>query len=214
MHKKNTKKKETGQGLVEFALILPLLLLLLIGMVDVGFAFYDYIELVSANREGIRLASRGRFEVETVAQRVVNSGGIIDQGGEPRSKYITTGPDSNFGIIITHFPIDANGNLNPANVTRYVSGTLTVDGVVRPIVVGDSRIVGDYEGFHGDITSKINDRRLAEGYDPQNSEVVVVETFYAHYPIFPTFMDLLQIDNPLTLYLSSGMRVMRDSRID
>ncbi|MFP4346620.1 MAG: TadE family protein [Anaerolineales bacterium] len=217
MHKIRSYGKREGQGIVEFALVLPFLLLLIIGMVDVGYAFYDYMELVGANREGVRLGSRGRFEDPSIATRVVNAGGILEVGGEPKSKYITSGPNSNFGLIITRFPIDVDGSLDYAGVTRFVTGTLTLDdGSRRPIVEADSRIddAAAYESVHGDITGKINERRVAEDYEPQESEIIVIETFYAHEPFFPTFMDLLQMPSPLTLYQSAGMRVMRDSRND
>jgi hypothetical protein len=208
-------RERKGQGIVEFALVLPFLLLLIIGMVDVGYAFYDYMELVGANREGVRLGSRGRFEDPNIAARVVNAGGLLEVEGELKTKYTTAGPDSNFGLIITHFPIDVDGDLDYDGVTRYVTGTLTLDdGSRRPVVEADTRIddAATYEMVHGDITSKINERREDEGFDPQDSEIIVIETFYAHEPFFPVFMDLLQMPSPLLLYQSAGMRVMRDAR--
>lgn len=50
------RKCEDGQGLVEFALILPLLMLLLMGLIQFGFIFNGQITLTSAAREGARLA--------------------------------------------------------------------------------------------------------------------------------------------------------------
>jgi Flp pilus assembly protein TadG len=46
------KKNSSGQSLVEFALIIPLLLLLVMGTVDFGRVFYIKIALQSAAREG------------------------------------------------------------------------------------------------------------------------------------------------------------------
>jgi hypothetical protein len=54
------KRKRSGQrgaGLVEFAMVIPLLLLLLMGAVDFGRAFYTYIVITNAAREGARYAS-------------------------------------------------------------------------------------------------------------------------------------------------------------
>jgi Flp pilus assembly protein TadG len=45
---------EQGQSLVEFALTLPLLLLLLLGMIDLGMGYRTYIVLTNAAREGAR----------------------------------------------------------------------------------------------------------------------------------------------------------------
>ncbi len=45
-------KKIDGQGLVEFALALPILLLLVIGTLDLGAAFFMKVELENSAREG------------------------------------------------------------------------------------------------------------------------------------------------------------------
>lgn len=45
-------KQISGQGLIEFALVLPILLLLIIGALDYGFAFFIKVELESSAREG------------------------------------------------------------------------------------------------------------------------------------------------------------------
>ena len=47
---------EKGQAMVEFALVLPLLLALLCGIVDFGWLYYNQITLNNAAREGARYA--------------------------------------------------------------------------------------------------------------------------------------------------------------
>ena len=49
-------KDENGQGLVEFAIILPLFLLLVMGIIQFGIILNGQITLTSASREGARLA--------------------------------------------------------------------------------------------------------------------------------------------------------------
>lgn len=46
------RKKLTGQSVIEFALALPILLLLIMGVLDFGRAFFMKIALVNAAREG------------------------------------------------------------------------------------------------------------------------------------------------------------------
>ena len=46
---------ERGAELVEFALVLPLLLLLVLGIVDFGFLFQRFEVVTNAAREGARL---------------------------------------------------------------------------------------------------------------------------------------------------------------
>jgi len=47
----------SGQSLVEFAIVLPLLVLILIGIFDLGRAFYSLITITNAAREGARYAT-------------------------------------------------------------------------------------------------------------------------------------------------------------
>lgn len=46
--------REKGQGLLEFALILPVLLLVAVGLLDLGRAFFAAIVITNASREGAR----------------------------------------------------------------------------------------------------------------------------------------------------------------
>ena len=48
-----------GQSLVEFALILPVLLILVFGIIDFGMGLRSYISLTNATREGARFAAVG-----------------------------------------------------------------------------------------------------------------------------------------------------------
>ncbi len=50
------RSSEAGQDLVEYALILPLLLLLIFGMVEFSLVYLDYNTIANAAREGARAA--------------------------------------------------------------------------------------------------------------------------------------------------------------
>ena len=52
---------DRGQSLVEMAIITPLLLLLFIGVLEVGWAIRGYIVLLNADREATRFATRGQY---------------------------------------------------------------------------------------------------------------------------------------------------------
>jgi len=56
-----TSRDGRGQSLVEMAIITPLLLLLFVGVLEVGWAIRGYIVLVNANREATRFAARGPY---------------------------------------------------------------------------------------------------------------------------------------------------------
>ena len=50
------REKEKGQALVEFALVLPILLIVVCGIIDYGWYFYNLLSLQNACREGARRA--------------------------------------------------------------------------------------------------------------------------------------------------------------
>jgi hypothetical protein len=52
-------KRERGQSFVELALILPLLVLLLVGLVETAFFARTYLIVLEASRESARLGARG-----------------------------------------------------------------------------------------------------------------------------------------------------------
>ncbi|MCU0501641.1 MAG: pilus assembly protein [Anaerolineae bacterium] len=64
-------RSERGQNLVELALVMPLLILLLAGMADLGRAFFSYIQITNAAREGARAATRLPCYPADAAQRGV-----------------------------------------------------------------------------------------------------------------------------------------------
>jgi Flp pilus assembly protein TadG len=63
------ERSDRGSNLVEFALVLPLLVLILAGMADVGRAFNSYMVITNGAREGARAASRLSCYPADAAQR-------------------------------------------------------------------------------------------------------------------------------------------------
>jgi Flp pilus assembly protein TadG len=65
------RRNEKGAAAVEFALVVPLVLLLLWGIVDIGRAFYTLNNLASAVREGARTAAVMATNPTTAANKTV-----------------------------------------------------------------------------------------------------------------------------------------------
>ncbi len=59
-------KNQEGQSLVEFALVIPLLLIILMGIIEFGLMFNSFIVITNGSREGARLASLGGTDTEIV----------------------------------------------------------------------------------------------------------------------------------------------------
>ncbi|WP_163970652.1 TadE/TadG family type IV pilus assembly protein [Oceanobacillus halotolerans] len=56
-------KKQDGQSLVEFALVLPILLMLVVGIFDFGRIIYTHLQLELVTQESVRLAGLGQSDV-------------------------------------------------------------------------------------------------------------------------------------------------------
>ena len=57
-------KSQRSQGLTEFAIIAPIILLLTFGIIDFGRALYLYITLQQAANEGARVAVRASYFID------------------------------------------------------------------------------------------------------------------------------------------------------
>jgi Flp pilus assembly protein TadG len=65
-------RRETGAELVEFALVLPLLLLVIVGIFDFGFLFRDFEVITNAAREGARIGVLSGYSEADVQQRAAD----------------------------------------------------------------------------------------------------------------------------------------------
>lgn len=149
---------QKSQGLVEFAIIAPILLLLTFGIIDFGRGLYFYITLQQAANEGARVAVRASYFIDpngtthqwptdadvatavsahAVAETLANPcpNGPIPNGGNPVGSPQL--PPANSGwIFITDPSVAGNGNgsnvvgspLVVANGPRGGLGTQSVTG--------------------------------------------------------------------------------------
>lgn len=83
---------ERGQSLVEFALIVPLFLLLVFAIVDFGMGFYSWITVTNAAREGARVGVVGA-DSATITQRVNDTAGSL--AGPNLTVTVTNASDQN-----------------------------------------------------------------------------------------------------------------------
>jgi Flp pilus assembly protein TadG len=69
-----SKCERQGQSLVELAFAMPLLLLLLLGTIDMGRMFFDYIEMRNAAAEGATYGSRNPTDLAGITAVVTGHG--------------------------------------------------------------------------------------------------------------------------------------------
>jgi Flp pilus assembly protein TadG len=77
------RRSESGAEVIEFALTLPILLLVVLGIIEFGFVFQQYEVVTNAAREGARMASLTTYG-PTAAARISNATARIDE-------YLTAG---------------------------------------------------------------------------------------------------------------------------
>jgi Flp pilus assembly protein TadG len=86
-------RSERGAELIEFALVLPLLLVLVLGIVDFGFLFQRLEVITNAAREGARMAVLSGYTTTDIEARVldyVSTGGLeTSPPGSPPNPVIT-----------------------------------------------------------------------------------------------------------------------------
>jgi Flp pilus assembly protein TadG len=76
------RHRERGQTLTEFALVLPLVALLLFGVIQFGIVFHQYVTLTDAVRAGARQGAVGRHLSDpagSAEDRVRGSAADLDQ---------------------------------------------------------------------------------------------------------------------------------------
>lgn len=78
---RGTRRNERGQAMAEMAVVLPVLLLLILAIVQLGIAFNNYLTLTDAVREGARTAAVSRHysdRVDRVKAKVRDSAANLD----------------------------------------------------------------------------------------------------------------------------------------
>lgn len=98
---------QRGAALVEFALVLPLLLIVIAGIVDFGFAFQRYEVVTNAAREGARMgvlpSAYTTAEIQTRVREYIRNGLSLSQTAldtvVPAANVVVTYPDLTVGSI-------------------------------------------------------------------------------------------------------------------
>lgn len=77
-HARRWPSRHPGQSLVEFAMTLPFIMFLLIGIVDLGRIYFSYMTIVNAAREGARYGAAHPTGDITSRVKLEGAGGAID----------------------------------------------------------------------------------------------------------------------------------------
>jgi len=111
---KRARDGERGVVAVEFAMVVPLLLLLLLGVIDFGRAMYVKNSLVYAASQGARVAAIHNSNWSAVTNQVVTDLNIRRLAGTTESEVVTV-------TSTTACPTDAAGSPDTATVSVTVN---------------------------------------------------------------------------------------------
>ena len=114
----NSRAKEQGQNLVELALLLPFMLIILMGVLDLGRIFFAQIAVTNAAREGVR------YLTTHPADRI---SGFTKTAKAARDQAEFSGfPASSFAVAASCTYIDNDGSCEAGRALNQQDNTASV----------------------------------------------------------------------------------------
>ena len=179
-----------GQSLVEFALVLPVLLLVVLGVVEVGHLLVDQHVVTRLTREGSNLISRD----------------VSLQDAVTALKNMSTPPvslDTNSRVILS--VVKRGGTAGTANYDklvlyqRYAYGALAAQSALQTSGTGTFGGAPDYIAANSDTDTRLQLTNVSNDLVTVKGEMVyVTEIFATHSTITPVFR--FGVTVPGTLY--------------
>jgi Flp pilus assembly protein TadG len=172
-------------------LAFPILLILFLGLIELALTMRAKLVLTNANREAARLASRGTFTDEQVAEWALTA-----FTGQLPAK--TEGAEANTGIIVTRFYTPPGAEEATYDTPIYVTGTMTYTTETGEVKTTPSQI--DPESYKDQLQAD-NAAYLTA------NDVVVVETYYHHHQVLHAPLVEWVFPEPIILYVRTAMRI-------
>lgn len=158
---------ERGASLVEFSLVLPILLSIVFGILEMGMAFGAKITVGSAAQEGARVAS---FKGDDLDADCVTLESVIDE----------LGGDVEQVTMIRSYRVDSSGNREPLKTNTYTYGG-----------VGD---ITDCTKWNGTVLWPAASRHVTVGAAPLDVLGVEVSSTHTWVNQFPPFTGTMTVD--------------------
>jgi Flp pilus assembly protein TadG len=187
---KRLLKDARGQSVVEFAVILPLLLVVVLGVIEVSYALLDQHVVTKLTREGSNLISRDTSLADAAAAMKSMSGRPVDFSTHSKMIFsvvrrgATTGT-SNFNMDVLY--------------QRYEYGALAATSKLSTRGAGSYGAGPEYEAANADSDTNIQVTNLPSGIVlSTGGTIYITEIFTTHELITP--FDKFGVTVPKTLY--------------
>jgi Flp pilus assembly protein TadG len=130
------RRRDGGQALVEFALVLPVFLILVLGIVDFGWALRSWMTVSNSAREGARLGAAGAT-CDDIRQRAVDTSGSLltaydvsvenCQGQPGTSVVVTVKRDYSFATPLGGLLTTLSGGALPSTITMTSRSDMRIE---------------------------------------------------------------------------------------
>lgn len=124
-------RSERGAALVEFAILMPLLLLLILGTIEFGWLFGQFNDVRHAAREGARFAAVDAPSGADIAQRVCDTLEGFSAGMETVDIVLTDGGGAKGDMASIDVTANIGSLTNVPLITIFTPDSLSSDVVFR-----------------------------------------------------------------------------------
>ncbi|MGD2253350.1 MAG: pilus assembly protein [Anaerolineales bacterium] len=193
------RNKRRGQSLTELAMILPLMMLVFFGMVEIGWWVQSWISVATAAREGARFGSRGLHVTGSEIAEVAN----VSLSSTLNVKL--EGLEANVRIIVTQIDVEPNGSLDVYDI--YTLGDLDVGSSVCTLGPCDPDSIDIIQLSEANLAFNDNPSFCGDE-DGCRADIVVVEAYYEHRLLLPVPFITDYINEHITLNGRGIMRVL------
>jgi Flp pilus assembly protein TadG len=184
-------RSSRGQGLIEFALLMPLILGVALGVIEVGYALLDQHVVTKLTREGSNLISRdvtiddAATAMTKMSSRPVNFSTGARLIFSVLRKGATTGT-TNYNQIILY--------------QRYETGALTgFSSKLTTRGTGSFHGAPNYDAFNSDTDASLQLSPLPANIQMPTGGLLYVTEIYSSHPLI-TPLDRFGVTVPSTLY--------------
>lgn len=179
-----------GQSVVEFAIVLPLLMVVVLGVIEVSYALLDQHVVTKLTREGSNLISRDTSLADAAAAMKSMSGRPVDFNTHSRLIFSVVRRGATTGT--TNYNKDVL-------YQRYEYGALSAASKISTRGAGSYGAGPEYEATNADGDANIQVTNLPAGLVlSTGGTIYITEIFTTHELITP--FDAFGVSLPKTLY--------------
>jgi Flp pilus assembly protein TadG len=189
--RKSPYRDDSGQSLIEFAIVLPLVIILVLGVVEVGYALLDQQVVNKLTREGSNLISRDTTLADaTLAMTTMSSRPVNFGNGSARlifsvlKKGATTGTP-NYNQIVLY--------------QRHTYGSLSGSSKLTTSGSGSFGGPPDYIAANSDNDTRLRVTNVPSTLVTNPGGLIYVTEIYSRHPVITPF-DRFGVTVPQILY--------------